>query len=255
MIDFATTTLVGSGLHTIIHPALPRLNTKIEGCAQRYNKILQWNILHHCLLEQMVAAASSSKSKEAMSAKLNMLNWDGGAYMKHAEKKCCRLKSRRIPFSPEALLWICQCQVYRSLLRWYARKIQNQGNLKRTVWRCQINTPFQLSVEDIKLRLTICKENCNYFCKHGKRHRQQHLNHCLKSAQEREDKAAEHQILMLLKKEQDRAFWHQLNFVLGKHICGRSVWAVQVEDSVGRVLDFDTEEEVQEAIFNEVQCK
>jgi hypothetical protein len=149
----------------------------------------------------MVAAAFSRKSKEAVSAKLNMLDWEGEAYMKHAEKKCRRLKAGRIPFSPEALLWIRQCQVYRSLMRWYAGKIQNQGNLKCTARRCQINAPFQLSIEDIKLHLTICKEKCNYFCKHGKRHRQQHLNHCLEAAQEQENEAAEHQILVLLKRE------------------------------------------------------
>ena len=40
VIDFATTTLVGLGLHAIICPALLRLNTKIKGCAQQYNKIL-----------------------------------------------------------------------------------------------------------------------------------------------------------------------------------------------------------------------
>ncbi len=39
VIDFATTTLVGSGpLYTIVRPALGCLNTKIVGCAQRYNK-------------------------------------------------------------------------------------------------------------------------------------------------------------------------------------------------------------------------
>jgi hypothetical protein len=123
VIDFATTTLVGLGLHAIIQSALCRLNTKIEGCAQRYNKILQRNILCHRLLEQMAAAASSSKSKEAVFAKLNMLDWEGEAYMKHAKKKCCWLKLGRIPFSPEASLWICQCQVYWSLLRWHAGKI------------------------------------------------------------------------------------------------------------------------------------
>jgi hypothetical protein len=50
----------------------------------------------------MVAAASSSKSKEAVSTKLNMLDWEGEAYMKHTKKTCCQLKSGRIPFSPEA---------------------------------------------------------------------------------------------------------------------------------------------------------
>ena len=83
--------------------------------------------------------------------------------MKHAEKKCRRLKSGRIPFSLEALLWIRQCQVYRSLLRWHNGKLRNYGNLCRTARRCQINAPFQLTVEDIKLCMSICKEKCDYF--------------------------------------------------------------------------------------------
>ena len=46
-----------------------------------------------------------------------------------------------------------------------------------------------------------------------------------------------------------------LNFALGKHIRGRSVRAVQVEDGAVRVIDYETEEGVQEAIFNEVHQK
>jgi hypothetical protein len=42
---------------------------------------------------------------------------------------------------------------------------------------------------------------------------------------------------------------------LGEHIRGQSIWAVQVEDGVGGVIDYDTEETVQEAIFNKVHCK
>jgi hypothetical protein len=42
---------------------------------------------------------------------------------------------------------------------------------------------------------------------------------------------------------------------LGKHIRGRSVCAIQVQDGAGGVIDYDTEETVQQAIFNEVHCK
>jgi hypothetical protein len=108
VIDFATTTLVGSVLHTIVHPALCRLNTKINGCAQWYKEMLQRNILCHCLLERLVTAAFSSRSKEEVSKKLNKLDQEGEAYMKHVKKKCRWLKSGRIPFSPEASLWIRQ---------------------------------------------------------------------------------------------------------------------------------------------------
>jgi hypothetical protein len=57
LIDFATTTLVGSGTTTVVRPVLRRLNTKIHGCADRYNKSLRRNILRHRLLERIVAAA------------------------------------------------------------------------------------------------------------------------------------------------------------------------------------------------------
>jgi hypothetical protein len=102
----------------------------------------------------MVNAASSNKFKEVISKQFNKLDREEEEYMKHAEKKCQRLKSGRIPFSPEASLWIQQSQ-YRSLLHWHAGKTQNHGNLQHTSRRCQIKAPFQLSVKDIKLRLWI----------------------------------------------------------------------------------------------------
>ena len=56
-------------------------------------------------------------------------------------------------------------------------------------------------------------------------------------------------------REKDLLFWRHLNFALGKHIQGRSVCEVQVEDGNGGVSEFDTQEGVQNAIFNEVHWK
>ncbi len=254
--DFATALLVRAGcLQPIIRPALCCLNTRIAGCALQYNNTLQQNILRHRLLKRMVAIATSDQPKADIAKALNKLDREGEAYMKHTEKKCCRLKSGCIPFSPEGSLWIWQSQVYCSLLRWHAGKVRNHGNIRCTAWRCQINTPFQLTVDDIKLRLRICKEKCDCFWKHRKRHQWQHLNQCLERAQEWEDEAAGRQILAIVKREKDRAFWQRLNFALGKHIHGRSVRAVQVEDGAGGVIDYDTEETVHQAIFNKVHRK
>ncbi len=132
VVDFSTASMIGTCPPKIIRPALRRLNTKIPGCALRYNRAMQKNILRHQLLEQMISMAESNDSKEVISAKLNQLDREGEQYMKYANKKCRRIKLGCIPFSPEASLWIRQCQVYHSLLRWHARKIRNQGNLKRT---------------------------------------------------------------------------------------------------------------------------
>ena len=101
----------------------------------------------------------------------------------------------------------------------------------------------------------ICKEKCDYFRKHGHSHRQQHLTNFLEAAQDREGETAERNILAIIKREKDKAFWRRLNYTLGKHVRGQSVRAVQVKDGAGGVLDFDTEEAVQEAIFNEVHRK
>jgi hypothetical protein len=140
-------------------------------------------------------------------------------------------------------------------LRWHVGKIHNLGNLQCTAWRCQINAPFQLSVNNIKLRLCICKEKWKYFCKHGKQHGQQHLNQCLEAAQNQEDETAERQILAIIKQEKYQALWQWLNYALGKHIRGRSVWAVQIEDGASKVINYETKESAQETIFNDIHRK
>ncbi len=50
-------------------------------------------------------------------------------------------------------------------------------------------------------------------------------------------------------------FWQRLNFVLGKHIWGQSIRKVQVEDGNCGILEFDTQEGVQNVIFSKVHWK
>lgn len=111
-----------------------------------------------------------------MHRKLNAIDAEGKQYMQRAEEKCRCLKSGRIPFSRESAVWIERCQCYCSLLRWHARKIRSRRNLKRTSRRCNIANPFFLSVQEVKARLEVCKERCDFFRRHGKFHRCQHLN-------------------------------------------------------------------------------
>ena len=74
VVDFAMTTLVGSGLTTGVCPALHSLNTKMAGCTAQYNKSLCRNILFHRLLERMVEAASLDKSTAEIVTTLNKLD-------------------------------------------------------------------------------------------------------------------------------------------------------------------------------------
>ena len=104
VVDFTTASMIGTCPPKIVRPALHRLNTKLSGCALWYNRVLQRNILRHRLLKRMINVANLHEGKEIILAKLNQLDQEGEQYMRHAEKKCRRIKSGRIPFSPEALL-------------------------------------------------------------------------------------------------------------------------------------------------------
>ena len=104
VVDFSTVSMIGTCPPKIVRPALRRLNTKKPGCALWYNRALQKNILHNQLLEHMINVTKSHDSKEIISAKLNQLDREGEQYMRHTKKKCRRIKSRRILFSPKALL-------------------------------------------------------------------------------------------------------------------------------------------------------
>jgi hypothetical protein len=108
---------------------------------------------------------------------------------------------------------------------------------------------------ELKLWLEICKQKCHYFRKHGKWHCRQHLNQCLEEAKDRADDEANQKILAIIQQEKDHSLWRRLNFALGKHIQGQSIREVQVEDGNSRILEFDTQEGVQNAIFNEVRQK
>ena len=101
--------------------------------------------------------------------------------MTRAETKCRRIKSGRIPYSPEAVERIMKKQVFQTLLNlkgWAGWKI-NRGNLRRKARKCKVAWPFQLSVHEVYSKLNESKAKYDYFLKNGKRYRRKHLHKSL----------------------------------------------------------------------------
>jgi hypothetical protein len=94
---------------------------------------------------------------------------EGKTYMWHAEKICRKIKSCRIPFSPEASIWIRQVQVYYSLLRYHKERIKNCRNLKCVARQCNIQNTLSLTSAEILEKLKMCKKECVFYQEHGKR--------------------------------------------------------------------------------------
>jgi hypothetical protein len=180
-----------------------------------------------------------------------MIDKVGKKYMKHVEKVCRKIKCCRIPYSPEASIWIRHAQVYYSLIKLYKGKIQNKGNLKRMARRYDIANPLGLSMGKILLQVEECKHECQFHKEHGNRFQTKHLNECLHLAQERLDEEAIEKFLAIIQQEKHCSFWRWLNFVMGKK-CTRSATSIQVPVPSGLVTELSTQGLVEDAIFSEV---
>jgi hypothetical protein len=65
--------------------------------------------------------------------------------MKNLEKRCRKIKSGRLPFSPEAAKWIRRVQMYKSLLKFVRGRGRNCGNLRQEAYRAGIENLFALT--------------------------------------------------------------------------------------------------------------
>ena len=176
---------------------------------------------------------------------------DQQVYNYKSEKICQKIKSCKIPYSPESSLWLRRAQVYQSLLKYHKGKIRNVGNLKRAARGCNIKKCMKLSVAQIFEKLKYCESQCEYYKRHGRKYRFQHLNNRVKAAEQRGDEEAAKKIEAIIKREKDRAFWRRLSFVTGKKRT-KSVTSVQVDEGDGIFSERTGQHEVEQAIFKAV---
>ena len=131
VVDFLTSSLVSTTPPKIVRAAARRLNTKIGGAADKYSDDVERLTIHHKVIERVGHAHETCSSKAAVKRQCDKIDVEIKTYMKGTERRCRRIKSGRIPFSPESSRWIRRAQVYRSILRYHAGKIRNRSNLKR----------------------------------------------------------------------------------------------------------------------------
>ena len=227
IVDFLASSLVGDTPLKIVRPAARRLNTRLPKVAERYAKEVEALVIRHRLIERIGAVHESEMGKKWIQGEMNAIDKECGQYMLGAEKRCRKIRSGVIPFSPEAVRWIRRAQVYRSLLQFMAGRRKNKGNLRRLARRVGIARPFQMSQEELKIRLRTCKGKCQALKKTGWLARRRFLRARSLEAQQQEDYATAEKILSLIKHERDRAFWGRLRYAMGKKR-GRSMSRIQV---------------------------
>ncbi len=112
VIDFCAQDIIGSHPPCIVRATSCHLNTRIPRVAAEYVRILEEKVIKHQLIERVGKAHISRKSCQKATKHIKKVDRELGDYMQHAKKKCPQIKSGRIPFLPEASLWIKRTQVY-----------------------------------------------------------------------------------------------------------------------------------------------
>jgi hypothetical protein len=251
VVDFLGSSCLGTNLKKIVRPQARRLNCKLGKAVERYNSRLEQQILRHRLIERVGHVYTSGLVGQEAKTQLDAIDAESKNYMRNAEKRCRKIRSGVIPFSPAAAKWIRRLQVYKSLLNFRNGRGRNRGNLRPAAYRAGIGNPFRLSEPDILARIKICQEHCSYYKTHGKHSRRRLLQDCVERAKERGDDKAEMEILGIIKRERERAFWRRVKYAM-KRQSGGSVWLVQVEDEEGETVEFTTQAEVHEAIWDNI---
>ena len=120
-------------------------------------------------------------------------------------------------------------------MRFHAKRIRNKITLKRAARRCGICNPLSIPLSEVRARLKVCKDKCNYFRKHGQKYRNRHLKVRLKIAQDKGDERAENRILAILQGAKDREHWRRLNYGTRKSY-GLSAWVVLEKTDNGNIV-------------------
>jgi hypothetical protein len=120
-----TESIVGLQPQRIVRLKARQLNSKIPGAALAYRERLESLLLKHCIIEQLGRSHEESMDNVEAEARINVLDREGGQYMMSAKKKCQKIKSGWIPFSPDAVVWIRKCQIYHSIFWYHDRRICN----------------------------------------------------------------------------------------------------------------------------------
>ena len=142
VLDIPLESMIGIDPVKIVRPVGRRLNSKLPGCCKAYTGSLESNIARHRLLECLYDAHTGKYSNEEQAWKIILIDKEGKAYMRQAEKICHKIKCCRIVFSPEAAIWIRRVQVYYLILCFHKEKIKNHGNLNHAARRCNIANPL-----------------------------------------------------------------------------------------------------------------
>ncbi len=139
--------------------------------------------------------------------------------------------------------------MYHSILWYHVGKICNQGNLRQATRCCGIYNPLGIQLSQVRARLKVCKEKCNYFRKHGHCYCWGHLQIWIEAARGSNNWEAEACILAIIDREKLHSYWCRLNYAVNNPK-ERSAQIVTKDLGDGTVAKYVGQAAIEQAVFD-----
>ena len=131
VINIHTSSLIGRRPPRACRAASRWLNTQLLHHNKNYSPSLKAKILQHHLIDKMGKTHTLRTSEEVTQRRINCIDEEGVQCMIQAKQHCRRLKSGRICFLLESVIWVKRKQIYCSLVEYKLGRSKNRGNLKQ----------------------------------------------------------------------------------------------------------------------------
>ncbi len=139
IIDIPEYSILGDGVHKIARPTARRLVCNKQDVRQRYNYILENYCLQHRIQEKVYKlfppSFPVSKTKQKAMELLDKTLSEG---MRHAEKKCRRLKMGQVPFSDTLVKAGIRIRVWNLVIKHKERNCVKTRRIRRVTKKCNL---------------------------------------------------------------------------------------------------------------------
>jgi hypothetical protein len=256
IVDFSTSSFIGTYQGHIVRPTSRRLTTKQPQSVHNYNTTLLSHLTSHRIRERLLQIANDAIDTPGdpdLLQRSDNLFEEIKQYRLRSERGCRNILKPYSPFSLPVKYWYDRIHTLRDLIKLKEGKHKTMGKSRilRRATRLHIPTPALLSIDDCKegIRLSLIQQR--EVRKQDDAHRSQHLGNCLQAAMDSGNEERIQKAKARIRNESSRKMWRRINRVT-KPATGRACMQVEVERN-GQVFSFTAKDDIELEIQSECQ--
>ena len=244
IIDIPQKSLIGGENKSIGRPTARKLQCNEEKIWRNYNDRLESYVRRHRIQEKIEKANIALIDKTMLRKTMNKIDQVITEGMINAEKKCRKIKTGMVPFSPKLAQVGTKIKLWSLIVRHHKGCNINTRYIRRIEKKCKLNKTLSQSLEGALHKLNEATIEYKKLKKNAYRLRKEFLHELLEVKTTDKEKRA---IKMIMKHEETRRTWRTINKGHGK-VRMNGVSAVEVKRN-NEYITITEQDEVEEAIM------